>query len=216
MTADEGWIDISVPLKAGMVVYPGDAPVRITRTSDTARGDVATVSRISMGLHSGTHIDAPLHLFEGGLSIDRLPLQRLIGTARVIAAEGASSIDAAELKSHPIESGQIVLFKTRNSALGRLGRFCPEYVYLTPSAAAYLVEARVRAVGIDYLSIDAFGQHGLEAHSLLLRGSIPIIEGLDLSPVGPGLYEWICLPLRIEGGEAAPARAMVRRLAPEH
>ena len=216
MKADEGWIDISVPLKKGMVVYPGDPPVRIVRASDTARGDPVTVSHISMGLHAGTHIDAPLHLFEGGLSIDRLPLRLFVGRARVIAVGDAPSIEAGELRGHPILSNEMVLFKTRNSALGRLDRFYPEHVYLAPSAAAYLVEAGVRAVGIDYLSIDAFGQHGLEAHSLLLRSSIPIIEGLDLSPVGPGLYECICLPLRIEDGEAAPARAMVRPLPPEH
>jgi arylformamidase len=207
-----GWIDISVPLKTGMVVYPGDAPVLIDRPCDVARGDRVTLSRVSMGLHAGTHVDAPLHLFEKGLPVDRVPLAALIGTAQVIDIMDEASITRPEVEAHLTEGCGIVLFKTRNSALWRQVGFYASYVSLSAGAAEYLVKKGVSAVGIDYLSIDAFGQDELKAHATLLCASIPVIEGLDLSHVGAGLYECICLPLRVEGGEAAPARVIVRPL----
>jgi arylformamidase len=207
-----GWIDISVPLKTGMVVYPSDSPVLIERTCDVARGDRVTLSRLSMGLHAGTHVDAPLHLFEKGLPVDRVPLAALIGTAQVIDIPDAASITRPEVEAHLVEGCGIVLFKTRNSALWRQVGFYASYVSLSAGAAEYLVKKGVSAVGIDYLSIDAFGQDELKAHATLLCASIPVIEGLDLSHVGAGLYECICLPLRVEGGEAAPARVIVRPL----
>jgi arylformamidase len=207
-----GWIDISVPLKTGMVVYPGDAPVLVERTGDVAGGDRVTLSRVSMGLHAGTHVDAPLHLFEKGLPVDRVPLAALIGTAQVIDIRDAASITRPEVEAHLIEGRGIVLFKTRNSALWRQEGFSASYVSLSAGAAEYLVSMCVSAVGIDYLSVDGFGQDELRAHALLLGASIPVIEGIDLSDVGAGLYECVCLPLRVEGGEAAPARVVVRPL----
>lgn len=211
-SADAGWIDISVPLKTGMVVYPSDSPVVVERTCDVARGDRVTLSRVSMGLHAGTHVDAPLHLFEKGLPIDRVPLAALIGTAQVIDIMDEASITRPEVEAHLTEGCGIVLFKTRNSALWREAGFCESYVSLSADAAEYLMEKGVSAVGIDYLSIDGFGQDGLRAHAVVLGAGIPVIEGLDLSHVGAGLYECICLPLRMEGGEAAPARVVVRPL----
>ena len=205
-----GWIDISVPLKTGMVVYPEDAPVLIERATDVAKGDRVTLSRVSMGLHSGTHVDAPLHLFEKGLPIDRLPLAALIGTAQVIDIRDEESITCAGIEGNLIEGCGMVLFKTCNSGLWRQTGFRPGYVSLSADAAAYLVKKGVSAVGIDYLSIDGFGQDELKAHALLLGAGVPVIEGLDLSDVGAGVYECICLPLRVEGGEAAPARVIVR------
>ena len=211
-SAEAGWIDISVPLKTGMVVYPSDSPVLVERVMDVARGDRVTLSRVSMGLHAGTHVDAPLHLFEKGLPIDRVPLAALIGTAQVIDILDEASITRPEVEAHLAEGCGIVLFKTRNSTLWREAGFCESYVSLSADAAEYLVEKGLSAVGIDYLSIDGFGQHGLRAHSVVLGAGIPVIEGLDLSHVGAGLYECICLPLRVEGGEAAPARVVVRPL----
>jgi len=207
-----GWIDISVPLKTGMVVYPGDAPVLIDRPCDVARGDRVTLSRVSMGLHAGTHVDAPLHLFEKGLPVDRVPLAALIGTAQVIDIMDEASITRPEVEAHLTEGCGIVLFTTRNSALWRQAGFFASYVSLSAEAAEYLVKKGVSAVGIDYLSIDGFGQDELRAHAMLLGAVIPVIEELDLSDVGAGLYECICLPLRVEGGEAAPARVIVRPL----
>jgi arylformamidase len=211
-SAEAGWIDISVPLKTGMVVYPSDSPVVVERTMDVAKGDRVTLSRVSMGLHAGTHVDAPLHLFEKGLSIDRVPLAALIGTAQVIDILDEASITRPEVEAHLTEGCGMVLFKTRNSALWREAGFCESYVSLSADAAEYLVGKGLSAVGIDYLSIDGFGQDGLRAHAAVLGAGIPVIEGLDLSQVGAGLYECICLPLRVEGGEAAPARVVVRPL----
>ncbi|MGD0230924.1 MAG: cyclase family protein [Syntrophorhabdales bacterium] len=187
MGAGGEWIDISLPLKNGMVVYPGDPPVVIEGETDVARGDATTLSRISMGLHSGTHVDAPLHLFEGGLPVDLIPLGRLTGIARVIAIRDEHSIGVHEIEPHLTGAAGIILFKTRNSALWSLGGFSPGYVSLSAPAARYLAKRGAAAVGIDYLSIDGFGEDNLRAHSILLDASIPIIEGLDLSRVGPGL-----------------------------
>ena len=210
--AETGWIDISVPLRTGMAVYPGDAPVLVERTFDVARGDPVTLSRVSMGLHAGTHVDAPLHFFGKGLTIDRLPLAALIGTAQVIDIRDGESIARPEVEGRLIEERGIVLFKTRNSALWRQAGFCASYVSLSAEAAEYLAKRGVSAVGIDYLSIDGFGHGEAGAHRVLLGAGVAVIEGLDLSEVGEGLYECICLPLRVEGGEAAPARVVIRPL----
>ncbi len=211
-SADVGWIDISVPLKTGMVVYPGDAPVLIERVSDVGKGDPVTLSRVSMGLHAGTHVDAPLHFFEKGMAVDRLPFGTLIGTAQVIDIRDEESITRADVEGRLLEGCGMVLFKTRNSALWRQAGFSAGYVSLSADAAEYLVKKGARAVGIDYLSVDGFGQGKPGAHTVLLGAGVAVIEGLDLSAVGAGIYECICLPLRVEGGEAAPARVVVRPL----
>ena len=168
-----------------------------------AKGDPVTLSRVSMGLHAGTHIDAPLHFFEKGLPIDWMPLIALIGTAQVIDIRDGESIESADIEACLTGGSRIVLFKTRNSALWRHAGFSESYVALSAGAAECLVGEGASAVGIDYLSIDAFGQDEGRAHRILLGASIPVIEGLDLSAVGAGRYECICLPLRVEGAEAA-------------
>ncbi len=206
-----GWVDISVPLRTGMVVYPTDSPVAIVRVTDMAKGDRVNLSHVSMGSHAGTHVDAPLHCLPDGIPVDRIPLDRLTGTARVVYVVDGQSIGPDVVDGAGLEPGQIVLFKTRNSALWRIDRFAEDYVYLSGVAARRLVEKGVAAVGIDYLSIDRYGG-GLDAHTILLRASVPIIEGLDLSAVDAGLYECVCLPLRLEGAEGAPARVIVRAI----
>ncbi len=203
------WIDVSMPVRTGMVIYPSDSPVTVERTSDVAKGDRVTLSRVSMGVHAGTHVDAPLHFLQDGVSIDRVPLERLAGTARVVHVREGQSIGLDAVEGADIQAGQMAFFKTRNSALLRLDRFAEDYVYLSAAAARRLVEIGVAAVGIDYLSIDGY-RHGTDAHMTLLTASVPVIEGLDLSDVGAGLYDCVCLPLRLEGAEAAPARVIVR------
>jgi arylformamidase len=207
MADPKGWIDISVPLKTGMIHYPGDPPFQIERIKEIGRDSSSTLSRITMGAHSGTHVDAPLHFLENGVSIDRLPFDAFIGTARIIGVRDRESIKTDELKEHRIDRGDIVLFKTRNSELWQYDRFFKDFVYLSEPAALYLVEKGVKTVGIDYLSIA-----GIEVHRILLDACIPVIEGLDLTPVAPGPYRIICLPLLIEGGEGAPARVVVKPL----
>lgn len=207
------WIDISVPLRTGMVVYPGDPPVQIGRDQDIAAGDPVTLTTISMGAHTGTHIDAPLHFIAGGPSIDRVPPAAINGRARVIEVTGKASIDLLELEDYRIEPGEIILFKTGNSLFWADNRFHKEYTFLSTPAARYLALKQIRTAGIDYLSIGGFQQNDDEVHKILLGASIWIIESLDLSLVAPGTYELFCLPLKMEGAEAAPARAFLKPLA---
>lgn len=207
------WIDITVPLRTGMAHWPGDPPVSLERISDMDRGDEANVGVLHMSAHTGTHMDAPLHFVKDGAGIDEMPLDATVGPARVIGIE-ADVIGETILAAQGVQSGERILFKTRNSTLcWRFNRcFLKNFVQIDASGARYLAEKRVRAVGIDYLSIGAYGGDGAETHRTLLGAGIWVIEGLDLESVEPGLYELICLPLKIARGDGAPARAMVRSL----
>ncbi len=207
------WIDISVPLRNGMVHWPGDAGFRAERVRDMVDGDACNLSRVSMGMHTGTHIDAPLHFIHDGAAIDRMPLDATIGPARVLQIEDAGSIEPAELKRHDIRSGERLLFKTRNSTRAwQTDEFVTDYVHVSLDAARFLVERKVRTVGIDYLSVGGYERDGNEVHRMLLGAGIWLIEGLNLAAVTPGDYELICLPLRYENGDGAPARAVLRPL----
>jgi arylformamidase len=206
------WIDISRPLVSGMTVWPGDPAVSVERISSIADGGVANLSAISMCLHTGTHVDAPLHFLDGGPSVAEMPPEALVGPARVIAIRDPKVIRARELEPLRLRRGERVLIKTRGAARrSKAAEFCPDYVYVAPDAAALLVERRVRAVGIDYLSIGGPGEEGYEVHRILLRAGVWIVEGLDLSAVSPGRYELICLPLKVPGADGAPARAVLRQ-----
>ena len=116
-TSEEGWVDISVPLRSGMVHWPDNPPVRIERMLDIEHGDVANVSTLSLGSHTGTHMDSPLHFVRGGEGIDRMPLDATMGRARVIEIQDPTSINPEELVPHGIGRGERILFKTQNSAL---------------------------------------------------------------------------------------------------
>lgn len=208
------WIDISVPVYSGMVHWPGDPGVLIERTQDMSRGDVANVSKLELGAHTGTHMDAPRHFLADGAALDDLPLDAVIGPARVIRIEHPQAILPAELEPHDLQPGERVLFLTRNSERCWTGsEFVEDFVYISAAAARFLVERRVRTVGIDYLSVGGFVHDGVETHQVLLGAGIWLIEGLNLSAVKPGAYELVCLPLRVAGAEGAPARAILRPLA---
>jgi len=208
------WIDASVPLASGMVTWPGDPPVRIERAREIGHGSNANVSALSMGAHTGTHIDAPVHFREGALGVDRMPLELAVGRARVIAIHDPKAVDVPELRRHGIRRGQKLLFKTRNSARAwKAKRFVQDFVYLTTEAAQWLARRGVGLVGVDYLSVGGYQvKNGAAVHHALLDAGVWIIEGLDLSRVPPGPCELICLPLRIPGGDGSPARAIIRPL----
>lgn len=209
----ESWIDISVPLYTGMAHWPDNPPVRIERILDLEKGDAATVSKLSLGAHTGTHMDAPAHFLPHGAGIDALPLAATLGPARVIVISDGESIKRHELEQHAIQRGERVLFKTRNSArCWQTDEFVEDFVYITAEAALYLVEVGVRTVGVDYLSVGGFTRDGEATHRALLSANVCIIEGLNLSQVEPGEYELICLPLRIRDADGAPARAVLRML----
>lgn len=207
----EDWIDVSVPLRTGMVHWPDNPPVSIERMLDIERGDVATVSKLLMGAHTGTHMDAPIHFFRGGKGIDTMPLSATIGRARVIEIEDPESIKPEELRLYQIQQGERILFKTRNSArCWQTNDFVEDFVYISQEAARYLAAQQVQTIGVDYLSVGGFFKDGVETHHALLEAGIWIIEGLNLSAIQPGVVELICLPLKIEGSDGAPARAILR------
>jgi len=211
VAAAGGWIDVSMTLKHEMVHWPGDQPLRIDRVLDLERGDRHTSSNLSMGSHTGTHVDAPAHFLKDGTPVDRLSLDTLIGPARVIEIADPDSIKPGELGRHRIQKGERVLFKTRNSALIRASaQFVENYVYITLEAAKYLIERGVALIGIDYLSIGGYHTDGEEVHRALLGAGICLIESLDLSDAAAGRYDLACLPLKIKDGDGAPARAALR------
>jgi arylformamidase len=195
-------IDISVPIREGMVTYPGDPMVKLERAASIADGDVVNLTRMDFGLHSGTHVDAPVHFIEGADGVDRVPLDALIGPCEVVAAPDLSRESAARAP----EGAARVLFKTPNSELWARDDFAEEFARLDGEAARLLVERGLRLVGVDYLSI---GDE--EAHNILLGAGVVPVEGLDLRGVEPGSYELICLPLRVVGADGAPARAVLIR-----
>ena len=210
---NHSWIDISVPIRTGMVHWPGDPPVRLKQVQKISRGDVANVSTLIMGSHTGTHMDAPVHFLSAGRGVDAVPFPAIIGRARVIEIKDPEVIRPDELRLNRIRRGERILLKTRNSArCWQTSFFIRDFVALSKEAARFLAERRVQTVGIDYLSVGRFHRDGVETHRALLKAGIWIIEGLDLSRVKAGGYELICLPLKIEGGDGAPARAIVKSL----
>jgi arylformamidase len=207
------WIDVSVPVRHGMIHWPGDPPYQIHHMLDQKKGDLCTVSRISTGVHAGTHMDAPRHFIEDGATIDEMPLDATVGRARVIGIRDRKSIRLEELREHRIEAGERILFKTANSDnLWTKSEFDVDFIFIARDAAAYLAQAGIRAVGIDYLSVGGFTEDAVETHQALLGAGVWIIEGLNLSGVEPGAYELICLPIKLIGSDGAPARALLRSI----
>jgi len=212
-----GWTDVTATLDPSKTpVYEGDAPMKFAFLKNMQTGDNFTLSVYSMGAHSGTHIDAPQHFIRTGGSVDQIPLQALIGSARVIEiADGVQAIDAAELNRHEWKGATRVLFRTRSSLRGWMdsSTFHRDFAYIAPDAAQLLADAGVVLVGIDYISAEQFGAPAPRTHQILLGHGIPIVEGLDLRPVQAGDYDFIVLPLKVRGHEGAPARAIARKAA---
>src|SRR5437762_8674803 len=211
----QGWIDVTATLDpARTAVYEGDAPLKFAFLKDMRKGDKLTLSSYSLGAHSGTHIDAPMHFVANGAPIDQVALGPLIGVARVIdIPDGIQAIDALELNRHDWRGAKRVLFRTRSTLRGWMdsSAFHRDFAYIAPDAAQLLAEAGVLLVGVDYISAEQFGAPAPRTHQILLGHGIPIVEGLDLRAVQAGDYDLIVLPLKVRGHEGAPARAIVRR-----
>jgi arylformamidase len=202
--------DISVPVKNGGVVYPGNPEIHIELQQDMSRGGSSNVSLLAIGSHTGTHVDAPLHMIPGGAGVDGIPLDALMGPALVIAFDDdVMAVTEAYLRSQPIAGHERVLLKTRNSRFIREREFHRDYTYLAPDGAEYLVSLGVRLVGIDYLSIEQFHSGHHRTHKTLLSRGVVIVEGLDLSEPPAGEYELYCLPVLLDGVDGAPARAVL-------
>jgi arylformamidase len=202
--------DISVPIRSGGLVYPGNPEIEISLQQAVAKGAGANVSYIRFGSHTGTHADAARHFFDDGQTVDMIPLERLIGPALLLSfPDDLRAVGAADLQKHDIKGHTRILLRTRNSALLSQKEFVRDYTFLAPDGAQYLVDQGVELVGIDYLSIEQFHSGHHKTHRTLLEKSVVILEGLDLSVPAPGAYQLICLPLRIEGCDGAPARAVL-------
>jgi arylformamidase len=204
-------LDVSVPLKQGLPTYPQSPEFELQPIKRIADGASANVSRLVLGTHTGTHVDAPKHFIDDGAGIDRLPLDLLIGRARVVDINKRGPISVADLEAAGLREDLRVLFRTPNSALWNSDVFHEDYTHLTEGGARYLVEQGVKVVGIDYLSIEQFNKPGAPAHRTLLANDVIIIEGLNLADAEPGMYEMYCLPLLVTGGDGAPARVVLKR-----
>jgi arylformamidase len=201
--------DVSRPLRNGGMVYPGDPEIVVRAHTSIGRGDAANVSALALGSHSGTHVDAPSHFIPGGHPVDRIPLERLIGPAAVLdLPAGVGAVGSGDLARQDLRGQLRVLLRTRNSAADRRG-FTPDYCALSPDGAEYLLDQGVELIGIDALSVEPFGSEDFAVHHLLLGRGVVIVEGLDLSAVTAGVYQFVCLPLRLEGLDGAPARAVL-------
>lgn len=213
-SSDRKWIDLSVPLRTGLVHWPGDPQPTFERISEIEQGADANVTLCRMTAHTGTHMDAPCHFLNGQAGIDEFPLDVAIGKARVITIpDDRTAIGRAELEGAGIERGDRVLLKTRNSKQRWQDLdFQTDYAAVNASGARFLVEMGIALVGVDYLSVGLFKGDGPETHKILLSGGVWIIEGLDLSKIPGGSYDLVCLPLRITGADGSPARVAVRPL----
>ncbi|MCX6054693.1 MAG: cyclase family protein [Chloroflexi bacterium] len=205
-------IDITLNIRNGMVVWPGDDPVEIVRVSKIEEGANANVSSIRMGAHTGTHVDAPYHFVPDGSGVEQMPLEVLVGPVQVVEIpESVRTLDAEELsKVHFLENIERVLFKTNNSNYwGEEGsNFQKQFVGITLDGAEFLVQKKIRLIGIDYLSIAPY-HRSKPTHEMLLHTKTVIVEGLDLRNVTAGHYTLYCLPLKLEGADGAPARVIL-------
>jgi len=212
-----GWMDVTATLDPVTTpVYEGDAPMVFEFLKDMRKGDALTLSKLSLGAHSGTHVDAPMHFLLDGASIEKVPLGALVGSARVVEIpDSVVAIDAAELNRHAWRNAERVVFRTRSSARGwmKSSIFHRDFAYIAPDAAQLLADAGVLLVGVDYISAEKFGAPAPLTHRILLARGIPIVEGLALESVPAGDYDLIVLPMKVAGHEGAPARAIMRKLA---
>lgn len=203
--------DISLGISEALPVWPGDPPVSLTQPSRLDRGDVFTLTRMDVSVHTGTHVDAPAHFIPGGAGVDSLDLEVLIGPALMVDAGETDAITAGVLDGLAVPAGtERLLLRTRNSALWARGtpHFVEDFVAITADGARWLVDRGVKLVGVDYLSVAPYDDL-VSTHRVLLGAGIIVAEGLSLGHVEPGPYRLVCLPLKIQGSDGAPARAIL-------
>lgn len=201
--------DVSAPLRNGMHYWEGDPEPQITRLEAFERGDEWTTTHLSLAAHIGTHVDAPLHRIRGGNTVDALDLQVLMGRAYVADLTAVNSeITPRDLDARGIPANvKRLLFKTRNGELWAREGFQKDFVALSGDGAQWVVERGIELVGMDYLSADVFGASA--AHDVLLNARVVIVEGMMVNDVAAGWYTLICLPIKVQGADGAPARAVL-------
>ena len=204
-------VDISVAVSPGMPVWPNNPGVELERMNKIEAGASSNVSRLALGVHSGTHVDAPVHFIQGAAGVDTLKLDILIGAAVVINLPTVARITAPDLEAAGIPPGTLrLLIKTRNSDYWARGdaEFHTDYVGVGPDAAEWIVQRGLALVGVDYLSVAPW-KESRPTHQILLSAGVVVVEGLNLAGVEPGAYDLICLPLKLVGCDGAPARAVL-------
>jgi arylformamidase len=204
--------DISLSISPDLPVWPGDPPIELETIASMELGRDANVSHLRTGVHIGTHVDAPHHFLNDGRTVEKLPLEVLIGPTRVVRVPDEVDVITAEvLQAADIPEGSArLLFRTRNSELWRTGEplFQEDFVAIAADGAEWLVAHGARLVGVDYLSVAPF-RESVPTHRILLSAGVVAVEGLDLHAVPPGEYALYCLPLKLVGSEGAPARAIL-------
>jgi arylformamidase len=205
-------IDISLPLHTGIPGFPAEPAFALFPIKRIADGENDNVSAISMSLHSGTHLDMPWHFLEAGAKSEMLDLRLLNGPAQVVEVVDPVSVKLEHLRTLDLNSTERLVIRTRNSQLYEKPTFTTDFVYIEPEAAQFIAESGVKLLGFDYLSIEKYGDKQAPAHKALLSVGTLILEGLNLSEVAAGDYVLRCLPLRIVGAEALPARALLDSL----
>ena len=201
--------DVSRPIGKGEAVYPGNEPPALKRIK-IFRRDKSNLFSLSLGLHTASHLDAPLHYLKNGKTIDKLPLEKCVGWCRVINLENIQKeIGEREVKKIKPKAGEIILFKTQNSKPATSKRFNKNFIYLNESGARFLIKSKIKAVGIDGPSIRKFRLKPDTVHPILLRAGIGVYEGLYFREIKPGRYFFIGLPLKIKNAEASPVRAVL-------
>jgi len=207
------YLDISLTTCRGLIHWPTDKLIKIHKIQSIAKGHSANVTQIDMSVHTGTHIDAPIHFIKGGKAVDQLSLNKLLGKCYVYDIGRVDVIDVNILNKIVIPKNvKKILFKTKNSNLWRKKKFYKKYVALTKDAAKWITKKRIDLVGIDYLSIQRFNERNNETHKILLSKGIIILEGLNLQNIKQGVYELIVLPIKIKDSDGAPARAILKTL----
>ena len=206
--------DVTLVLRPDMVTWPGEPGPKFMPLRRIAMGDTANVSLITLANHTGTHVDPPIHFIEGGNTVDKLPIDALVGPCRVVAFPGSGHVSGTWLDGAEIPTGtERILFKTRNTErwADPTAEFTRDFTAIDASAARWCVERRVKLVGIDYLSIEPQGpeKQGYPVHNTLLRANVVIIEGLDMREVAAGEYDLVCAPIKLQGGDGAPARVFL-------
>ena len=208
-------IDVTLSLRSDMPKWPGSAGVELKRTMSLAGGDLANGSRLACDVHIGTHVDAPSHFLEGGSTVEQLPLDVMVGPCFVAYLPEVECITSDDLADLDFPSGtRRLLLRTGNSELwaAETREFIEDYVALTEDAARWVVENGIRLIGVDYLSVQRYGD-GAATHQILLEAGVVVVEGLNLCEVEAGFCELICLPLKLVDAEGAPARVILRRVA---
>jgi arylformamidase len=196
--------DVTMPIFSGMPVYK-NKPEKQPSFERVQSGYVSE-SRVRLDVHTGTHVDAPLHMIENGPTLETIPVERLVGPCRVIdLTDVTDGITREDLEKREIQPGEFVLFKTKNSFDEA---FNYEFIYVKENAARYLAEKQIKGVGIDSLGIER-SQPGHPTHKTLFEHDIVVIEGLRLRHVPEGSYFLVAAPLHLTGTDAAPARVLL-------